>query len=72
MYLPYLILREHVIDRLYDQNIGYWQSDRICKASNISPAPTTQNYWLTTAACQNLSLSKPWNAGITLTRNYGL
>ncbi len=24
-YLPYLILREHVIDRLYDQNVGYWQ-----------------------------------------------
>jgi len=23
----YLILREHVIDRLYDQNVGYWQSD---------------------------------------------
>ena len=22
---PYLILREHVIDRLYDQNVGYWQ-----------------------------------------------
>jgi len=26
-YLPYLILRENVIDRLYDQNIGYWQPD---------------------------------------------
>jgi glyoxylase-like metal-dependent hydrolase (beta-lactamase superfamily II) len=25
--LPYLILREHVIDRLYHQNIGYWHSD---------------------------------------------
>ena len=25
--LPYLILREHVIDRLYDQNVGYWQAD---------------------------------------------
>jgi glyoxylase-like metal-dependent hydrolase (beta-lactamase superfamily II) len=24
---PYLLLREHVIDRLYDQNIGYWQPD---------------------------------------------
>src|SRR6266852_7976227 len=24
---PYLILREHVIDRLYDQNVGYWQPD---------------------------------------------
>jgi glyoxylase-like metal-dependent hydrolase (beta-lactamase superfamily II) len=24
---PYFILREHVIDRLYDQNVGYWQPD---------------------------------------------
>jgi glyoxylase-like metal-dependent hydrolase (beta-lactamase superfamily II) len=24
---PYIILREHVIDRLYDQNVGYWQAD---------------------------------------------
>src|SRR5207249_2048555 len=23
--LPYLVLREHVIDRLYHQNVGYWQ-----------------------------------------------
>jgi glyoxylase-like metal-dependent hydrolase (beta-lactamase superfamily II) len=27
VYLPYLILREHVIDRLYGQNVGYWQAD---------------------------------------------
>jgi glyoxylase-like metal-dependent hydrolase (beta-lactamase superfamily II) len=27
VYLPYLLLREHVIDRLYDQNVGYWQPD---------------------------------------------
>ena len=27
LYLPYRILREHVIDRLYDQNVGYWQPD---------------------------------------------
>ena len=25
--LPYLILREHVIDRLYHQNVGYWQAE---------------------------------------------
>src|SRR5580700_6857390 len=25
--LPFLILREHVIDRLYHQNVGYWQAD---------------------------------------------
>jgi alkyl sulfatase BDS1-like metallo-beta-lactamase superfamily hydrolase len=27
VYQPYLILREHVIDRVYDQNVGYWQPD---------------------------------------------
>src|SRR5262245_6762903 len=27
VYQPYLIMREHVIDRLYHQNIGYWQPD---------------------------------------------
>jgi glyoxylase-like metal-dependent hydrolase (beta-lactamase superfamily II) len=27
VYLPYLLMREHVIDRLYDQNVGYWQAD---------------------------------------------
>jgi glyoxylase-like metal-dependent hydrolase (beta-lactamase superfamily II) len=26
-YLPYLILREHVIDRIYDQNVGYWEAN---------------------------------------------
>jgi len=26
-YEPYLVLREHVIDRVYDQNVGYWQAD---------------------------------------------
>ena len=26
-YLPYLLLREHVIDRVYDQSVGYWQVD---------------------------------------------
>ncbi len=26
-FLPYLILREHVIDRLYQQNNGYWQAN---------------------------------------------
>jgi glyoxylase-like metal-dependent hydrolase (beta-lactamase superfamily II) len=24
---PYYILREHVIDRLYDQNVGYWEAN---------------------------------------------
>jgi glyoxylase-like metal-dependent hydrolase (beta-lactamase superfamily II) len=26
-HLPYYILREHVIDRIYDQNVGYWQAN---------------------------------------------
>jgi glyoxylase-like metal-dependent hydrolase (beta-lactamase superfamily II) len=26
-YQPYYILREHVIDRLYDQDVGYWQAN---------------------------------------------
>ena len=26
-YMPYFIMREHLIDRLYDQNVGYWQAD---------------------------------------------
>ena len=25
--VPYLLMREHVIDRLYDQNVGYWQAN---------------------------------------------
>lgn len=27
VHLPYLILREHVIDRLFRQNVGYWQAN---------------------------------------------
>ena len=27
LHLPYLLLRENVINRLYDQNVGYWQPD---------------------------------------------
>jgi glyoxylase-like metal-dependent hydrolase (beta-lactamase superfamily II) len=27
LHLPYLLLRENVIDRIYDQNVGYWQAD---------------------------------------------
>ena len=27
VYLPYFILREHIVDRLYEQNTGYWQAD---------------------------------------------
>jgi glyoxylase-like metal-dependent hydrolase (beta-lactamase superfamily II) len=27
VYLSYFLMREHVIDRLYDQNVGYWQAD---------------------------------------------
>ena len=27
LHLPYLVLRENVINRLYDQRVGYWQPD---------------------------------------------
>jgi len=27
VYQPYYILREHVIDRIYDQHVGYWEAD---------------------------------------------
>jgi len=27
VYQPYLILREHLIDRIYDQNVGYWEAN---------------------------------------------
>jgi alkyl sulfatase BDS1-like metallo-beta-lactamase superfamily hydrolase len=26
-YQPYYILREHVIDRIYNQNVGYWEAN---------------------------------------------
>ncbi|MGZ5031339.1 MAG: hypothetical protein ACXV8I_12195, partial [Methylobacter sp.] len=26
--LPFLVMRENVINRLYDQNVGYWQPDQ--------------------------------------------
>ena len=26
-HLPYLVMREHVINRVYDQHVGYWQPD---------------------------------------------
>ena len=26
-FMPYFVMREHIIDRLYDQNVGYWQAD---------------------------------------------
>ena len=27
VYMPYFLMRDHVIDRLYDQNVGYWHAD---------------------------------------------
>ena len=27
VFLPYFIMREHFIDRLFDQNVGYWQAN---------------------------------------------
>jgi len=59
-YLPYLILREHVIDRLMIRTSAI--GSRTCRGSNISPVQTTQNSWLTTSACRKDSCSRQWNA----------
>ena len=37
----YLLMREHVIDRLYDQNVGYWQAD-LTGISHLSRADHAQ------------------------------
>jgi glyoxylase-like metal-dependent hydrolase (beta-lactamase superfamily II) len=44
--VPYLLLREHVIDRLYDQNVGYWQADLkgITHLSNADQAEILVDY----------------------------
>jgi len=44
--VPYLIMREHVIDRLYDQNVGYWQADLqgITHVSRSDHAEIVVNY----------------------------
>lgn len=39
VFLPYMILREHFIDHLYEQNVGYWQPslqglDHLTRADN--------------------------------------
>jgi len=46
VHLPYLIMREHVIDRLYDQNVGYWQADLqgIAHLSHADRADLIVNY----------------------------
>ena len=36
-----MLLREHVIDRLYDQNVGYWQAD-LTGISHLSRADHAQ------------------------------
>jgi glyoxylase-like metal-dependent hydrolase (beta-lactamase superfamily II) len=41
VHLPYLLMREHVIDRLYDQNVGYWQAD-LQGISHLSRADHTE------------------------------
>jgi len=44
--MPYLLMREHVIDRLYDQNVGYWQPDLtgISHLSHSDRADVLANY----------------------------
>jgi hypothetical protein len=60
VYQPYLILREHVSDRLYDQSVGYWQPD--LQASTISVGTTAQNSWLTISVCRRNNSSGLWSA----------
>jgi hypothetical protein len=60
VYQPYLVMREHVIDRLYHDNCG--TGSRIYKASNILPAQTRRNCLSTISVCRKLSLSERWNA----------
>ena len=52
--LPYLVLREHVIDRLFAQNVGYWQAN--LEGLTISAIPITENSWSITSACRRNSL----------------
>ena len=53
--LPYLLLRENVINRLYDQNIGYWHglNDYVLWTVNVPKAGVYDVYldW----ACDNAS-----------------
>jgi len=46
VYQPYYLLREHVIDRLYDQNTGYWQAnlDGLAHSSKADRADLLANY----------------------------
>jgi len=45
-YQPYYLLREHVIDRLYDQNTGYWQAnlDGLAHSSKADRADLLADY----------------------------
>src|SRR6266536_5902387 len=46
VYQPYYLLREHVIDRLYDQNTGYWQAnlDGLAHSSKADRADLLADY----------------------------
>jgi len=41
--VAYLVMRENVINRLYDLNVGYWQPD--CRASITSAVPIAAPRW---------------------------
>ena len=60
--MPYLLLREHVIDRLYDQHVGYWQADLkgITHPSNAEQAEVVAHGragsgWLGITGCSHSS-----------------
>ena len=56
VYQPYYILREHVIDRLYDQNVGYWGAH--LEGLIILAGRIARNFWLIIWASQRRKLSK--------------
>lgn len=60
VYQPYLILREHVIDRLYDQNVGYWQPD-LEGLDHLGRADRAE-LWSTTSVYRKSSSLRPWSA----------
>jgi hypothetical protein len=45
---PYYILREHVIDRIYDQNVGYWEANLqgLAHPSRIDRAASSLTIWV--------------------------
>ena len=63
-YEPYYILREHVIDRLYDQHVGYWEANLqgLSHPSRTDRAELLVDY-LGLSESQNCRSSGPFGRG---------